>query len=142
MCKPNYGVTLSVNDMLLVIGLDPPVVAFTTMVLDPTGVPGFLLLLPDVPPHEAIHMVENPSTTISPSTRNDVVIRLRAPAMHTIPKTPGMSSAYIMPLLRSKGRSSLEVGAVVVIVRLMPVACVGLSGLKMHTASLGRPEQL
>lgn len=91
--QPNYGVTVNVNDIWLVIGLDPPVVAFTTTVLDPTGVPGFLLLLPEVPPQEAIHRVENPSTTISPSARNDIVIRLREPAMQTMPNNPGMSSA-------------------------------------------------
>lgn len=140
--KRIYGVTFNVNDMLLVIGLVPPVVAFTTTVLAPTGVPGFLLLLPEVPPQDAIHTVENPSTTISPSTRNEVVIRLREPATHTMPNNPGMRSAYTMPLLRSKGRSSFDVGAVVVIVKLMPVTCVGLTGLNTHTDSLGSPVQL
>ena len=77
----------------LEIGADPPVVALTTTVLVPIGVPGFELPLPLLPLQEPSHRVENPKTTIRPSRRTPRSERFREPRVNMIPNSPGSSAA-------------------------------------------------
>jgi len=80
-----------VNFTELVSAAPPPVVAFTVKGKEPVGVPGFLLL--EVPPHEAIHIVERLSITSIASIGREPGERLREPNRNTMPNKPGSRTA-------------------------------------------------
>ena len=134
-----------------VIGFAPPVVAFTTMLELPVGVPGFVgvLPLPELPPHEVVHNAARLSRAIIEMIRMLPSTRLRELTTTTTPSSPGSSIAKKTVCLWSRGLCSLAVGAVVEIVRVTLVALVvmlpvllALDELKRQLASLGRPEQV
>jgi len=87
-----YGVTVKVNFTDPVIGFEPPVVALTTMLELPVGVPGSFGVL-EPPPQEDIHSADKPSRTINTSILKMPSERFREPIVATIPSSPGNSTA-------------------------------------------------
>jgi hypothetical protein len=124
--------TTSVTVVEAVTGFAPPVEAVTLTEYEPAGVPGLwvelLLLL-----QELSHSVEKPSATIRLRKRRPRAVRLREPAVKTIPKRPGSRAAKNIPRLLPRGRRSCAVGAKVGIWRLTEPALVGVAGETVHT---------
>ena len=73
----------------------PTAVAFTVMVEVPTGVPALPVeVLPEFPPQEPSHRVENASSVNSPNIRiHPRGERLRGRNVTTIPNSPGSRAA-------------------------------------------------
>ena len=86
------------------------------IVYAPAGVPAFLGVLLELPPHVAIHTVVRPNMRISPRKRRPR--RRIEPTVNTTPSIAGNRVAKNIPLRRSIGLCSFAVGAVVVMVKL------------------------
>jgi hypothetical protein len=85
---------VNLNGVVGVRGFAPPVVAFTVMAYDPTGVPGLLLLLPpELPPQDVTHTVENPKAMTNASMRAVPNDRFRELKVNAIPNSPGTRRA-------------------------------------------------
>ena len=97
---------------------------------------------PELPPQEAIHIVEKPSTTSIARIRMPLTERWREPKVNTNPISPGNRNAYKIFDSPPRGHCKRPVGAVVVIVRVTAVALDGLPGLKWQVDSLGRFAQV
>src|SRR5271155_2173909 len=118
--------------MRLTVIEPPPVVVVMTTGYVPAGVPGFLVVVLLLLPHEASHSVEKPSTTIRLRKRRLRAARLREPAVKTIPSRPGSRAAKNMPWPLPRGRRNCAVGATVGMLTLTEAAFVGVEGVTVH----------
>ena len=77
----------------VLVAVAPPEAPVTVMVYVPFGVPGLVVVLPELlPPQEAIHRDETPSSISRASRRIPRSERLRDPAK-TMPISPGNNAA-------------------------------------------------